>query len=148
MAAAVVNTNRVISSVFRRRALTAVACELRKRTIYFIIFYFCKHKVNSLVTQRLLEIVCKRLPVQEDLPLQVALMGSWHLVPACINWQFLQHGLFLSLREHKLIHCLSIYFLRFDKQMNFTWLSCNLPALSTFFELAVCGAAVVITEVE
>lgn len=40
-------------------------------------------------------------PVQEDVPLQVALMASWHLVPAFLNLQFLQQGLFLSLRQRR-----------------------------------------------
>lgn len=43
-------------------------------------------------------------PVQQDMPLQVALMGSWHGFPTFSYIQFLQQALFLSLptqQEHR-----------------------------------------------
>ncbi len=46
--------------------------------------------------------------MQEDMPLQVALMASWHLTLARSNLQFLQQGLFLSLwREHRHDACVT-----------------------------------------
>lgn len=37
-------------------------------------------------------------PVHWDVPLQVAVMVSWQILSALSNLQFLQHGLFLSLK--------------------------------------------------
>lgn len=56
-----------------------------------------------------LSIICSHTPVQSDVPLHVALMASWHLLPAFSNMQFRQHGLFLSLnrggrRKNETVH--------------------------------------------
>lgn len=66
-------------------------CRISKNT-----FISNFNKANKHITV----ISLKNAPVQEDMPLQVALMASWHLVPIFSNVQFRQQGLFLSLWRH------------------------------------------------
>lgn len=77
--------------------------------------------------------------MQKDIPLQVALMGSWHFVLAASYRQFLQQGLFLSLWRHKVYPAAT----GSSEEVHF---SDNLPANSTRLELAIWSATAVIGE--
>lgn len=91
---AVIYTCCVVSSIYGRWTLTAVALHVEGK------IWNHNHKQLCEGTVQFSSIYY--IPVQEDTPLQVALMASWHLVSAFSNMQSLQHGLFLSLwREQR-----------------------------------------------
>lgn len=83
--------------------------------------------------------------MQEDMPLQVALMASWHLVPAFSYLQFLQQGLFLSLWREQRHAYETPQTQRFSVYLDLTKVFRTIesffldliPALCTIFECAV-----------